>query len=67
MYTFLLVFSSIQFLAEFFNGQHDVNCIMTLKKLYNPLTTVPNIQGGPEKTGMAYFPQYVDAITNISV
>ena len=25
------------------------------------------IQGGPGKNGMAYFPQYVDAITNISV
>ena len=25
------------------------------------------IQGGPEKNGMAYFPQYVDGITGISV
>ena len=25
------------------------------------------IQGGPEKNGTAYFPQYVDAMTNISV
>ena len=24
------------------------------------------IQGGPEKNGTAYFPQYVDAITGIS-
>ena len=25
------------------------------------------IQGGPEKNGTGYFPQYVDAITGISV
>ena len=25
------------------------------------------IQGGQEKNGMGYFPQYVDAITGISV
>ena len=28
---------------------------------------INHIQGGPEKNGMAYFPQYVDAITVISV
>ena len=25
------------------------------------------IQGGPEKNGTAYFPQYVDAITGVNV
>ena len=29
--------------------------------------TVKFIQGGPEKNGTAYFPQYVDAITGTSV
>ena len=31
------------------------------------ITLEIHIQGGPEKNGTAYFPQYLDRITNITV
>ena len=37
-----------------------------LAKIVKPVIYRP-VQGGPEKNGTGYFPQYVDAITGISV
>ena len=46
----------------------DVNVItMTVELFPRQSKSVFIIQGGPEKNGTGYFPQYVDAITGISV
>ena len=64
-----------------YNSKHLCRSVIVLS--VTPLSAAPNgtsqnhvcrqryggvlIQGGPEKNGIAYFPQYVDAMSDISV